>query len=64
MVPESSLELDGLTLMAYIDITGVRLSDDDPRGYIRLSSHLEPQDLVITISDTKDLNKSNLKSKK
>ena len=58
-VPDNPLDLEkgSLSLMAYIDITGDRISDDDPRGYLQLSSLEEKKDLLVTILDSKDLEK-------
>ena len=44
-----------LTLMAYIDLTGNRISDD-PRGYLTVPNASENQgSLVVTILDLADL---------
>lgn len=54
-VPERPEEL---TLMAYIDLTGNRISDDDPRGYLTVPNASENQgSLVVTILDLADLEK-------
>lgn len=48
-----------LTVMAYIDLTGNRISDDDPRGYLTVPNASEDQGaLVVTILDLADLEKA------
>ena len=56
------LTLGSLSMMAYIDITGDRISDDDPRGYLELSSLKEQNGLSITILDAAELEKQKEKS--
>ena len=56
------MTLGALSMMAYIDITGDRISDDDPRGYLELSSLKEQSGLSITILDATDLEKQKEKS--
>lgn len=48
-----------VTVMAYIDLTGNRISDDDPRGYLMVPNASEDQGaLVVTILDLADLEKA------
>lgn len=47
-----------LTVMAYLDLTGNRISDDDPRGYLQVQNSLEAQTgFVVTILDLEELEK-------
>ena len=46
-----------LSMVAYIDITGDRISPDDPRGFSILDSDDDQHDLSITIVDPTESNK-------
>ena len=61
-VPSNPQEL---TIMAYIDLTGDRITDDDPRGYLKVPNATEPQgNLVVTILDLAELEKQKEKMDK
>lgn len=52
-------EANELMLMAYLDITGNRISDDDPRGYLKITNATETAEgLEVVILDLDDLEQS------
>ena len=60
-------ESSELMLMAYLDLTGDKISDDDPRGYLKISeakSSAEGLELVILDLDDLDQKKDGKESKK
>lgn len=49
----------GLTVMAYVDLTGDRISDDDPRGYLLLDAPVQSADnLTVEILEPEALKQS------
>ncbi len=49
----------GLTVMAYVDLTGDRISDDDPRGYLLLEAPVKSVDnLTVEILKPEALKKA------
>lgn len=52
-------ESNELMLMAYLDLTGNQISDDDPRGYLKITNATQTAEgLEVVILDLKDLEKS------
>jgi len=52
-------ESNELMLMAYLDLTGNQISDDDPRGYLKITNARQTAEgLDVVILDLKDLENS------
>lgn len=52
-------ESNELMLMAYLDLTGNQISDDDPRGYLKITNATQTAEgLQVVILDLEDLEKS------
>ena len=60
-------ESSELTLMAYLDLTGDKISDDDPRGYLKISdakNSVEGLEVTILDLDALEQKKDGKESKK
>jgi len=56
---ETPSQSEEVTIMAYLDLTGNRISDDDPRGYLVVTEPLSNQaNLQLEILDLDALKKS------